>query len=380
MKKQKYKVVIIKTLLKQYRVALFDKLYDELKKKDIELFVMYGKSDSNHSSRNDNIELNRKPYKKIKNFYFFKERLLLQWPGIKNLTDTDLLIIVNANRNIINFFFLIFKKIIFFKIALWGHARNNQSKRNNFFDFIKKKIVVQPDYWFSYSKIEYNYLKKLGYKKNNISIIDNAIDTISFSNEISEVTKKQLNYVRKKFNISKIDKIGLYCGSLYAEKRIQFLLDAAIRIYSSNNNFKLIIIGSGPDAKLVRDFSSVHQCVIYVDSVFGPEKQIFFSLADIFLNPGLTGLGILDAFSGSLPFITMTDSLHSPEISYLKNNKNGFMVDGGLNDFVKCSVKLLNDDKLRYSMGVAAYQTSQRYTLDNCVKKIKKGIMTCISK
>ena len=80
MKKQKYKVVIIKTLLKQYRVALFDKLYDELKKKDIELFVMYGKSDSNHSSRNDNIELNRRPYKKIKNFYFFKERLLLQWP------------------------------------------------------------------------------------------------------------------------------------------------------------------------------------------------------------------------------------------------------------------------------------------------------------
>ena len=56
------------------------------------------------------------------------------------------------------------------------------------------------------------------------------------------------------------------------------------------------------------------------------------------------------------------------------------MVDGGLNDFVKCSVKLLNDDKLRYSISAAAYQTSQRYTLDNCVKKIKKGIMTCISK
>lgn len=380
MKKQQYKVVIIKTLLKQYRVALFDKLYDELKKKDIELLVMYGKSDSNHSSRNDNIELTRKPYKKIKNFYFFKERLLLQWPGIKNLIDTDLLIIVNANRNIINFFFLIFKKIFFFKIALWGHARNNQSQRKNFFDLIKKKIVVLPDYWFSYSNIEYNYLKKLGYKTNNISIINNAIDTISFSNEISEVTEKQLNHVRKKFNISKKDKIGLYCGSLYAEKRIKFLLDAAIRIHRSNNNFKLIIIGSGLDAKLVRDFSSVHKFVIYVDSVFGLEKRIFFRLSDIFLNPGLTGLGILDAFSASLPFITMKDSLHSPEISYLKNNKNGFMVDGGLNDFVKCSVKLLNDDKLRYSIGVAAYQTSQRYTLENCVKKIKKGIMTCISK
>ena len=102
---------------------------------------------------------------------------------------------------------------------------------------------------------------------------------------------------------------------------------------------------------------------------------MIFAISDIFLNPGLTGLGILDAFSAGLPFITMSDSLHSPEIYYLKNGFNGYIVKNGMDGYVKTCLNILNNCKLRKVLSKNAIITSNKYCLMNMINKIKRGIL-----
>ena len=70
--------------------------------------------------------------------------------------------------------------------------------------------------------------------------------------------------------------------------------------------------------------------------------------------PGSIGLSIVDAFYCGLPVVT-ENVLHGPEIMYLKEGINGFMIPKG--DIVQLATKLkllLTDEALRERFSHAA--------------------------
>jgi L-malate glycosyltransferase len=379
MKYQKtYKVVMIKALIKGYRKPFFNKLRAELLKDGIQLTVLYGLPDSGQNLRKDNIELDSSMSRRVYSKYLFNEKFLFQWIGWRNIFSSDLIIIVNASRNIINIPLLLLSRLGVIKVSLWGHGYNYQGKVNLLSEKIKRVSLPMAYWWFAYTDDVASYVSGFGFDKKRITTINNSIDTTSFRNEIQALNTIDIKKFRKKIGILDSYKVGIYCGALYDHKRISFLLDAAINIHKKCNDFRLLILGSGIDSQLVIDASLKYDFIKYLGPVFGRDKAFCYKISDFVLNPGLVGLGVLDSFAAGKPLLSMTDSLHSPEISYLENNVNGRMVDGYLKDYVACVLDLINNQELLKRLSTGALESSRLYTLENMVSNVRSGIESCL--
>ena len=292
--------------------------------------------------------------------------------------NSDLIIIVNANRNILNIPLLLLSKLGFLKVALWGHGRSYQANDKSLLEKLKRKVAVMPYWWFSYTDNVSEYLVSIGFNRKKITCIDNAIDTESFASELQAVTDNELNSMRENLGIRMGDRVAIYCGSLYPEKRVPFLLGASKLIHEQDPRFKLIVIGSGVEAKLVMESEEMSDHIRYTGALFGKDKLICYRLAEIVCNPGLVGLAILDSFAAGLPIITMSDSLHSPEIAYLEHNHNGLLVSGGMSEYAKSCLRLIKDDNFRQHLSIGASASAKKYTVNNMVNKIRVGVASCL--
>jgi glycosyltransferase involved in cell wall biosynthesis len=111
---------------------------------------------------------------------------------------------------------------------------------------------------------------------------------------------------------------------------------------------------------------------------FGRDKALLLRLAQLWLNPGLVGLGILDAFCAGLPLLTTDLPLHSPEIDYLEAGRNGLMVSPDGTAFAAAIDGLL-DEPLRLTLLQAgAVASSQRYSIEAMADNFATGVRQCL--
>jgi glycosyltransferase involved in cell wall biosynthesis len=105
----------------------------------------------------------------------------------------------------------------------------------------------------------------------------------------------------------------------------------------------------------------------------------YYKLADVFLMPGLVGLGILDAFAFEKPFVTTTYPYHSPEIEYLDNWNNGVMTGNSLDEYVAGVVKVLTDEGVRRRIQAGCRSAVQKYTIEQMVTNYADGIHAALA-
>ena len=93
--------------------------------------------------------------------------------------------------------------------------------------------------------------------------------------------------------------------------------------------------------------------------VFDPhntEISKLFKMSDLFVIPGDVGLGLNQAFYWGLPVVT-ENCLQPPEIHYMVEGRNGFIVPDGDIDVLEEKVRLLlDDDQLRAEFSAHARQ------------------------
>lgn len=368
-------MTIIKTLVKQYRVAFFRKLHEELKAEDVELTVLYGSPSRVERTKSDNVDLPAEFGRAIPSRYLWGDRVLLQWPGLKSIVDSDLIIVVNANRNVLNLPLILLSKLGLKKVAFWGHGANHQRAGASLSEVIKRFLVTQPDWWFAYTAQTKEYLAAAGFDSSRITTINNAIDTSAFASQARNVGVDQISLMRRRLDLRETDRVALYCGSLYPEKRLPFLLKAAELVVREVPDFKLLIIGGGIEEEAVIDACNRYDFVRYAGPLFGVEKAICYRMSEVVMNPGLVGLGVLDSFAAAVPLLTMADSLHSPEFVYLEHGVNGLVVDGNERDFAASVARILADGEFASALRNGAEQSSMRYSIESMVGNTKKGIL-----
>ena len=104
----------------------------------------------------------------------------------------------------------------------------------------------------------------------------------------------------------------------------------------------------------------------------------YLAQADIFLNPGMTGLSILDAFSVGIPFVTTDCGIHSPEIAYLKNGVNGIMSEPNESAFAAAVSELIQSDSLAM-FKQNALNDSKKYTIESMTRNFVEGVMKALA-
>jgi glycosyltransferase involved in cell wall biosynthesis len=367
------RVIIVERTLLHYREAVYQRLRALLQQDGIELQLLIGEGTPDEKKKRDEAVLDwpiRLPTR-----YFFNYRTC--WlPFGQYARNADMVIIGHENKMLYNLWLMFFRRPR--RLAFWGHGRNMQSRRpDSLRERFKRWTINKVDWWFAYTDSSAALVGNVGFPRSRITVINNAIDTRELARLCDTVTEADRKRLRASMGFHD-GPIGIYVGSLYKEKRLDFLLEAAQKIRAKLPRFQLIVVGAGPDQSIIEEAAAKHAWIYYAGHLQGRRKAEMLALADIILNPGLVGLGILDSFVSGSPMLTTDCGLHSPEISYMVNGQNGLMTDDDVDLYVEAAVNVLTDPALLDKLKEGARASGSRYTTENMAQRLHDGILACL--
>lgn len=374
------KVVIFQHRLLHYRVELFEKIRTRCLENDIELCIVHGQPNHREKVRNDVGFLTWA--NSVDNWHFSLSNLDLIWlPFPAHVRDADLVVLMQENRQLSNYPILLRRLWSKWKVAYWGHGANFQSNSpEGLRERWKRYLRTRVDWWFAYTQITRSILLQDGYPNERISVLNNAIDNGKFRSDLAMVTSQELKVLRQHLGLQSISPVGLFCGSLYPEKRINYMVQAADLVRLVIPDFSLIVIGDGPSVSDVSAAAMSRPWLHRVGVKKGREKAVYFRLANVVFNPGAVGLHVLESFCAGVPMVTTADAKHGPEVAYLENGINGLMVQGDAEAYAKAVIDLLSNPAGYEQVRHAALVSAEQYSLDNMVEQFVSGMLHCLAK
>lgn len=325
-----HKVILISNKLFDYRVRVYEEFYELFLSRGI-IFKVYvtsfGGIEYNNTSGLD--------IQKIEESFRVVSDVL-----IKEKPDAVINFLHPTNKMM----WLLYGYTLLHRIpnVYWNHGINLQDPHNLLKNIIYRFIHRISSAIILYSENELKHISKGNWSKTFI-----ANNTISFS-RIPDVQESK-EALKKEFGIA-YDKIVLFVGRIQKRKR----LDVLLKIFEDEifSDYGLVIVGGGLEETDKVLIDGMHN-VIRLGPVYD-EKKInqLFKLSDVFCIPGTNGLGINQAMYWGLPCMALNVK-HSPEICYLKNGINGYLVEdeAALKDKL---LTVLKDDKLLAQLSASA--------------------------
>jgi glycosyltransferase involved in cell wall biosynthesis len=371
-------VTIIQRGISKYRLSFYDALKKELAVQDIRLTLVHGHFSQFDQNNKDCVTIPWAVVTKDRVFKVFGKEVYWQ-PALNLAIASDLVIVEQANRLIINPILLALRKIFRFKLAFWGHGKNYQSTApHGLLERYKREYSNKADWWFAYTDLSAEVLRETGFPPEKITVVQNAVETNVLKAALAAVTPTQLNALKKELGLQS-DRICLYCGSMYPDKKLDFLLESCVAIRARIPDFEMIFIGSGPDQHMVESAARQYPWIHYIGPKFGAEQVPYFMLSKALLMPGLVGLVIVDSFVTCLPMFTTDIPIHSPEIAYLIQGVNGVMTPYAVETYSRAVAEYLKDEAMQVALQEGCRRSATIYTLENMVGNFTQGIKKCLS-
>ena len=220
------------------------------------------------------------------------------------------------------------------------------------------------------TKKAYDLFKKKYNVERNIHIIPTGIEVERFYKE--KIDLKKINRLKKQYNISKKDFTAIFVGRIAEEKNIPFLINVTEDLIKTNPNFKLLIVGDGPDKENYEKQVIKKHCennVIFTGKVSWKDIPVYYQLADIFISASKSetqGLTIIEAMAASLPNLCIDDeSFRNTVVDSL----NGFLFKDE-EDCKKLIIKIMNDKKLLNNMQINARNSAELHSSKYFAEKV----------
>jgi len=371
-------VLIVQRRMTKYRAPLFDRMKQRLVDRKIRLNVLSGTPMPDEVIKRDGGTLSWALEVPCRYWKFNKLQFAFQPIPEALLRQQDLVIIPHENSMIYNYWLLLRRRFSKPRMAFWGHGSNFQiDKKNSYKEKLKSWTATQVDWWFAYTQLSVDKIIPTGFPEDRISCLNNTVDVEKLLNFRKSISQSEIESIQKKLGLDG-KHVGIFIGSLYPEKRLDFLFEAAEDIRQRLPNFELIIIGDGPLRDMAHNAGSSKPWIQWVGAKHGREKVLYMSLGHVMLNPGLVGLGILDSFVMNLPMVTTDCGIHSPEIAYLESGRNGLMTTDDLRAYVEGSLSLLTNPALHNSMAADCEKAAKRYSLHEMVENFNHGILKAL--
>lgn len=356
-----------------YRVAFFESLRDQLELRDLELVLAYGEGTPEEMRKNDGAEL---PWgHRLTTRYLAGGRICFQ-PLRSLCKGAAMLIVTPENKLVCNLWHQFAPTP--YKVGLWGHGANLQSRAESWREKFKSRVARRADWWFGYTELSRPLIARTGFPDARVTVVNNSVDSRQMRAQFEAVDAVTIAEWRRAHGVES-ERVGIFVGSLYEEKRIGFLLEAASEVRAHVADFELIMVGAGPQRALVETFCRANPWARYVGMLTGMDKVTALASATVMLNPGLVGLGILDSFVCEMPMLTTDCGIHSPEIVYLKSGVNGVMTANTLPDYVQGVVSLLDDSRLRDTLRAGCKASAAEYTVENMARNFADGVERCLN-
>ena len=220
------------------------------------------------------------------------------------------------------------------------------------------------------TKKAYDLFKKKYNVERNIHIIPTGIEVERFYKE--KIDLKKINRLKKQYNISKKDFTAIFVGRIAEEKNIPFLINVTEDLIKTNPNFKLLIVGDGPDKENYEKQVIKKHCennVIFTGKVSWEDIPVYYQLADIFISASKSetqGLTIIEAMAASLPNLCIDDESFRDTVV---DSLNGFLFKDE-EDCKKLIIKIMNDKKLLNNMQINARNSAELHSSKYFAEKV----------
>src|SRR5262249_52442289 len=110
------------------------------------------------------------------------------------------------------------------RLAFWGHGRNLQHSAW-LADRYKAWMARRADWWFAYTGAGADGLAAQGVPRARITVVNNSIDTSAIAGARATVSAAEGAALRATLALAGTN-VGIFCGGMYAEKRLGFLVRA----------------------------------------------------------------------------------------------------------------------------------------------------------
>jgi glycosyltransferase involved in cell wall biosynthesis len=253
-------------------------------------------------------------------------------------------------------------------VALWTKTRNlddcDNRIRNACFDYVNSISDGLILYTSSLSRFLPRRCRRKVFVANN---------TLNF--EDYPVVHESREEIKRELSIP-FEKVVLFSGRI-GEERNRKKVDQLIDIFAEldRDDVGLVIVGSGLGSDLRARMNPAN--TIYFGEVHDPDNRRIsqiFKMADVCSIPGHVGLGINQAFFWGLPMVTEQGN-QPPEIEYLRDGENGFIVPEDDREALRDRLLfLIDNDEERHRMS----ENARRDILANAsIEEMFQGFLSC---
>lgn len=372
------KVAIFYHRLMHYRTRVFELARRLGAEKGIELHLVHGQGTATDRARQDMASL---PWADtVSNRSFRLGGVDFIWmPTPAAVRDADLVILLQENRLLSNYPYLLRRHLGGPLVAFWGHGVNLKSTNpSGLRERWRRGLLFQSDHFFAYTQTTADLVGRAGYPKDRITVVNNAIDAESFRRDCAAVGPETLESARAALGIPAGAPVALFCGSLHANRRIALLVSSMELVRASVPDFHLVVIGAGSERPVLEAAAATRPWLHLVGPKFGLDKAALFKLAKVIVNPGAVGLVILDSFTAGVPLVTTPHAFHGPEIAYLRDGQNGLFADDTPEAFAAAVLRLLSDETYRLALAQGGLADSHLYSAETMAERLVSGIETCL--
>ena len=366
--------------MRHYNAKFLEMLRQRLDDLDVTMDVVYGQPTGVNAGRGDTVSPDWAMSVDHRDIGVGPIGLTWQ-PYVEVIREADLVVAQQASRLLLNYVMLARQAVGGPRVAFWGHGRNFQaaSITQKVAERGKRLLTRQSHWFFAYTDMSARVLIESGYPSDRITVVENSVDTRSLSEARDRVNVEDVHLLRGRLGL-KGAHVGIFCGAMYAEKRLDFLLEAALEIRSRVPDFELICVGDGVDRPLVDDAAERHDWIHAVGPQFGDALARYFALSTVYLLPGLVGLTVLDSFVFQTPIVTTSEAKHSPEIEYLEDGVNGLIVrDASIGKYADAVAEVLTNQELRQRLVDGCVVSAGGHSMEEMTERFASGLILALS-
>jgi glycosyltransferase involved in cell wall biosynthesis len=366
-------VVFAQRHMVHFRVPFYEKLRHALARHDVQVRVLVGEPTTDEAAKIDAGQLPWGEHRRTR--YHFGGSLC--WMPMKaDPGDDGLLVLAQENRLVLNHWELLRPRR--YRLAFWGHGRNMQSRvPDGLRERFKHWTTQRADWYFAYTDVSYRTLRDHGYPAERITVINNAIDTQQMIADRDSIDAGETQALRESLHLDG-KPVGMFLGSLYAQKGLDFGFDAALAIRGRVPDFNWLVMGNGPDRGKVEAMAAEHPWVHWVGARRDRDKALYASLCDVLMIPSAIGLVALDSFALGKPIVATHENNHGPEIAYLQDGVDCVMTARSVAAYVDAVAALLTDRERLRNMQRRCLLKASTYSIEAMVDNMRCGVLAAM--
>lgn len=374
-------VAIVQRELPSYRLPFYERLREDLARRDIDLVLVRSGTAGSGRLPGDEGTLRWARSLPAREFGVGHHRVLWQ-PLDRAVRDADLVIVEQASRLLLNYVLLARQMIFGRPLAFWGHGRSFHPAESNtgFGEWVKRQVSRHVHWWFAYNELSAQVVRELGFPPQRTTVVHNSTDTRALRRLVGQVAPDEAAATRRELGL-RPGSTAMFVGNFHPEKQLSFLFEACEHLHEAEPDFSLLLVGAGIEQGLVEQMAERRPYVHYLGNRFGADLASCFAVADVLLVPGWAGLVIVDGFAAGVPIMPSATFPHPPEISYLDSGHNGVLVedDGSPATYAERVREVLTDPIEHRRLVDGCAIAAETYSVESMAASFARGVEHALS-